>query len=142
VTIEERLEALYAELPHLECKGLCADSCGAVSMGLHEARRIERITGEPLALMATLAENCPYLEAERCTVYDVRPLVCRLWGIVDAPGLRCDHGCAPERWLSHAEALTYVRRSLAISGGKEVTTIRGGLAEADRQYRSSPHAPR
>lgn len=142
MTIEERLEALYAELPHLECRGLCAVSCGAISMGLHEARRIERVSGESLRLMTSLSENCPYLEAERCAVYEARPLVCRLWGMVDAPGLRCDHGCAPERWLTHAEALQYVRRSLAISGGNEVTTVRGGLAEADRQYRSGPHAGR
>lgn len=142
MTIEERLEALYAELPHLECRGLCAVSCGAISMGLHEARRVERVSGEPLRLMTSLSENCPYLKAERCTVYEARPLVCRLWGMVDAPALRCEHGCAPERWLTHAEALQYVRRSLAISGGNEVTTVRGGLAEADRQYRSGPHSAR
>ena len=140
MTIEERLDALYAELPHLECKGLCADSCGAISMGVHEARRLERLTAEPLRLMTKLEENCPYLEADSCTVYDARPLVCRLWGMVDAPGLRCEHGCAPDRWLTHAEALRLVRRSLAISGGKEVTTVSGGLAEADRQYRASPHS--
>jgi Fe-S-cluster containining protein len=137
VTIEERLEALYAELPHLECRGLCADSCGAISMGLHEARRIERVSGEPLRQMASLAESCPYLEAERCTVYEARPLVCRIWGLVDEHGLRCDHGCVPERWLTREEALRLVRRSIAISGGNEVTTVRGGLTEADRQYRAS-----
>ena len=54
MTIEERLEALYAELPELECKGLCTDSCGAISMGLHEARRLERASGAPLRLMSDL----------------------------------------------------------------------------------------
>lgn len=140
MTIEERLDALYAELPHLECKGLCAVSCGAISMGLHEARRLEQLSGEPLRLMATLDQNCPYLEGARCSVYDVRPLVCRLWGMVDAPDLRCEHDCAPDRWLTHAEALRLVRRSLAISGGKEVTTVRGGLAEADRQFQAGQRA--
>ncbi|MSP21613.1 MAG: YkgJ family cysteine cluster protein [Dehalococcoidia bacterium] len=137
MTIEERLDALYAELPHLECRGLCADSCGAISMGYHEARRLERLTGEPLRLMATLEESCPYLEAERCTVYDARPLVCRVWGMVDQPDLRCQYGCVPKRWLTHAEALKFIRRSLAISGGKEVTTVRGGVEEAARQYDQS-----
>jgi Fe-S-cluster containining protein len=140
-TVEERLEALYAELPHLECKGLCANSCGAISMGLHEARRIEQLTGTPLQLMTRLEDNCPYLVADLCIVYDARPLVCRLWGMVDSPELRCEHGCAPDRWLTRDEALRLVRRSIAISGGNEVTTVRGGLEEADRQYRGSGHAP-
>jgi Fe-S-cluster containining protein len=109
-------------------------------MGLHEARRLERASGAPLRLMTDLSQDCPYLEDGRCSVYDVRPLVCRLWGLVDAPGLRCEHGCMPERWLTRDDALRLVRRSLAISGGNEVTTIRGGLVEADRQYRASPHA--
>ena len=144
MTIEERLDALYAELPQLECRGLCADSCGAISMGLHEARRIERLTAQPLRLMATLEQSCPYLEAERCTVYEARPLVCRVWGLVDEHGLRCEHGCIPERWLTRPEALRFVRRSLAISGGKEVTTVAGGLDEAARQYDASGYggAPR
>src|SRR2546429_6087610 len=30
----------------------------------------------------------------RCTVYEVRPMICRLWGMVE--GMQCPHGCVPE----------------------------------------------
>lgn len=135
MTIDDRLEALYASLPALECLGLCIESCGTITMGLHEQRRVERQTGEPLRTMDRIVDNCPYLEDRRCSVYEVRPLVCRLWGLVDSPELRCEYGCTPERWLTRDEALALMRRSLAISGGKEVTTLAGGLDDAERQYR-------
>lgn len=39
-----------------------------------------------------------------CRIYSIRPMICRLWGCVDHPYLRCPHGCAPDRWLSVEEA--------------------------------------
>ena len=34
------LEALYSELPSLECRGLCWHSCGPVDMSITERERI------------------------------------------------------------------------------------------------------
>jgi Fe-S-cluster containining protein len=38
-----------------------------------------------------------------CRVYKLRPLICRIWGTVDHPLMRCTHGCVPDRWLTHNE---------------------------------------
>lgn len=39
-----------------------------------------------------------------CRVYQLRPLVCRLFGVVDNSKMRCQFGCQPTRWLSNEEA--------------------------------------
>jgi Fe-S-cluster containining protein len=47
--------------------------------------------------------RCPALVDGRCSVYDVRPLICRLYA--SAEGLRCPHGCQPvSGMLSDADA--------------------------------------
>ena len=39
-----------------------------------------------------------------CEIHEARPLICRLFGIVDIDLMRCPWGCVPERWLSDAES--------------------------------------
>jgi Fe-S-cluster containining protein len=46
--------------------------------------------------------NCVYLKKERCSIYSVRPLVCRLYGVSN--GMQCPHGCQPSRLLTDVEA--------------------------------------
>jgi hypothetical protein len=98
---------------------------------LHERRRIEEATGQPL--QETEGEDgctCPYLEGGRCTVYDVRPLICRLWGMGDFEIMACPWGCEPERRLTNEEMQALRGRVRAISGGVEGTTA---SAEARRR---------
>jgi Fe-S-cluster containining protein len=117
------MDALYAQLPSLACQGLCHDSCGPVDMSVRErARIIERagpVTCGPGA-------SCSMLTAERrCGVYDIRPMICRLWGLLR--GLRCPYGCEPERWLTDAEACAF------IVGADRI----GGCPEGDRAQRAA-----
>lgn len=52
--------------------------------------------------------TCPSLTASgRCAVYSVRPMICRVWGLVRE--MACPWGCVPDRWLSGRE----VQRLLA-----------------------------
>jgi Fe-S-cluster containining protein len=51
---------------------------------------------------------CPLLRHGRCTVYDARPMICRLWGLDDF--MVCPHGCEPEKRLTHAEAIAFMAR--------------------------------
>lgn len=48
--------------------------------------------------------RCPMLDEARglCSIYEQRPLICRLFGLVE--GMRCPYGCIPDRWLTDAEA--------------------------------------
>jgi Fe-S-cluster containining protein len=95
-------EAL-ATVPSVNCKGLCWQACGVIPLSDVEAVALEVATGSPPPLstelrVATLAIGddlrCRYLSpANRCTVYNARPLICRLYGVVDA--MRCAHGCEP-----------------------------------------------
>ena len=53
--------------------------------------------------------RCPFVDDEqgRCTIYDIRPLICRLYGTVkDNPRMQCAMGRAPKRnkMLTDAEA--------------------------------------
>ena len=105
--IAAKLDALYAELPKLDCKGLCVDSCIPVDVAPGERKQIQRDTGVELPSRETqLAQGCSAcvaLKEGRCTVYEVRPLICRLWGIDE--GMKCPHGCEPEGgWLTKVEA--------------------------------------
>ena|SRR2546421_4656866 len=118
----DALDALYAAIPHLDCKRLCQQSCGPIVMSRREWDRIEARRGA--ARMYASAENrrtmvCPYLDAASgaCSVYAVRPLICRLWGVVKR--MRCPWGCKPERWLSDKQARKLLRAVQRLSGEPE-----------------------
>jgi len=104
------LEALYAELPTIECRGLCAESCGPVPMGRVEWQSVCRAGGERKGSGDLI---CPYLELSRCSVYEVRPMLCRLWGVVES--MPCLWGCQPEpRYLTREEGFEFLRRAATI----------------------------
>lgn len=105
------LEALYAELPSLSCRGLCTDSCGPISMSRIEWQRIcRRSRSETLTLLPDM--TCPMLDDGRCSVYDIRPMICRLWGLVET--MTCPWGCKPDRYLTHEEGGEFLRRAMEI----------------------------
>lgn len=100
------LERIYAKLPTLDCKRECASSChtGPIRIGRLEWERIvERLGFAPVGNPDTM--DCPLLEDGACTVYDIRPLICRLWG--STKRMRCSHGCEPKLWVgqSYADSL-------------------------------------
>lgn len=91
-----QLEALYARLPRMECQGLCHDTCGPLEVSVLERQRVEAAAGHEL----TCGEraSCSMLtEDRRCSVYEIRPLICRLWGLVES--MPCHYGCRPEGGL-------------------------------------------
>lgn len=113
MTVDDQLDALYAELPSMECAGLCHDSCGSIGMTVAEQRRIAA-RGVNLPLMAVFPDLCPALTMlKRCGVYPVRPLICRLWGLVRS--MPCTHGCRPEGgYLTEAQGHAFLRRAMEI----------------------------
>ena len=59
---------------------------------------------------------CSFLRDGRCTVYAVRPMICRLWGIDET--MPCPYGCVPEGGhISELQAIQFLRAALAIGGG-------------------------
>jgi len=73
-----------------------------------EMKRICERTGkteDELDFMTVLASEdqiCPLLDRQthRCTVYDIRPAICKVFGASLHKRLVCPHGCAPPAPLS------------------------------------------
>jgi hypothetical protein len=102
------LDALYAELPALSCRGLCQESCGPIFMSRVEWQRICKSVGEERKADDSL--TCPLLTAGgTCEVYQVRPMICRLWGLVET--MPCPWGCKPERYLTQDEGHEFLERT-------------------------------
>ena len=103
---ERLLEALYATLPALDCRRKCQASCGPIFMSRVEWSRMCQAGGE----RHTTTLDCPYLDKHgACSVYSVRPMICRLWGLVKA--MACPWGCVPERWLTDEEGKAFLERA-------------------------------
>lgn len=106
----QALQILYSQIPPIACQGLCTDCCGPMGMSHLEYVRVQRAT--PRKLFAQ-RQPCPLLRQGRCTVYAVRPLICRLWGV--AENMPCPWGCRPTRYLSIDEADVLMRQVEALS---------------------------
>jgi hypothetical protein len=125
---ERALDEIYAEIPDIPgCTGACASACGPIAMYGLEWQRVQRASGGTPRMRDPL--RCPMLSPTgKCTVYTVRPYVCRLWGTT--PSLRCPEGCEPERWLTREEAREIYDRLAAVAGPE----ITGPLGNVDNLW--------
>lgn len=101
----QQLQAIYDRLPQVNCKGKCLKGCSIIGMYPIELEGITDAGHEvPRASVNHVAGeiSCSALQQGRCSIYENRPLVCRLYGV--AEGLTCLYGCQPDRLLSEAEA--------------------------------------
>jgi Fe-S-cluster containining protein len=111
LTQYDELEAIYARLPRIQCKGLCHAACGHIGMTELEALRMNQYDGKEAPTIAPAIKElitgqdggmCPKLTADgKCSVYPVRPFICRLYGTDHK--LECPFGCVPERWTNEIE---------------------------------------
>ena len=100
-----QIDALLSALPTFQCKEGCADCCGPVHLSRLEYMRCIKASGRTAKdvkqqMQKNLKQGiytCPLLDAEtnKCSVYAVRPAICRLFGVVEGE-LLCPHGYAPD----------------------------------------------
>lgn len=117
------LQDVWMMIPDSGCIGACQEACTAIGMSRAEHRMLnEVLPGFPFSdemsnnLQYDPDYRCPALVEGRCTVYDVRPTVCRIWGSADS--VPCPWGCVPRGGrLSEAEASSLFHISLDIGGG-------------------------
>jgi Fe-S-cluster containining protein len=114
LAVYESLDAIYRQLPEVRCKGLCQASCGPILMSEAEWQRIREAVGGKLPKMAEDL-TCPLLVNGRCSVYDLRPIVCRLFGAVKR--MKCQHGCKPSKWPTEAQEHGWMKAVLELSDG-------------------------
>ncbi|HTX04073.1 MAG TPA: hypothetical protein VMD07_10365 [Candidatus Acidoferrales bacterium] len=135
MTLNPEVAALYARIPRIECRQKCQIYCGAiVQLGAFaEAERpgIERAFREAEVVPPADASplTCQALDAQgRCTIYPLRPAICRFFGVVE--DMECPHGCKPERLLSHAEMTEILKALSAIAGAGRFAEAKKSLANA------------
>lgn len=95
-------------IPTFACKSGCNACCGLTVFSASERDEAAKLRPleqwEPFqngfVLVGALATmSCPMLTANGCGIYEVRPVICRLFGAVDDPMLTCPHG-GPKRKLT------------------------------------------
>lgn len=123
-----RLNALYDRIPKMkDCIGKCEDSCTVIPCTVGEKKRIEAHTGQefkPLGL-PPMRVRCSALKDGRCTVYELRPAICRAFGTVNHPFMKCEHGCVPERWISGMELYEIMNEVEKLMGEMQVPDVPG-----------------
>jgi uncharacterized protein len=95
-----------------DCKTGCDGCCGPVPFTDSEKASAQKVRpfeqweafGKhwiPASALTTM--TCPF-SRNGCEVYETRPMVCRLFGAVDNPRMKCPHGCGAKKLLTDAEA--------------------------------------
>lgn len=109
-----KIDELLQQVPSFKCKDGCADCCGPIEMSRLEfyrcikasGRSVDEVNRQREKNLAMRDLRCPLLDRKtnRCSVYAVRPAICRVFGTVKE--LACPHGYQPEaeRMLSDASA--------------------------------------
>ncbi len=101
-SIREIFEQNCNKIPEFHCKEGCGKCCGVhlITAFLKEHGRKQQYAKEIL-------DMCPYLdEKKRCTIYEVRPAICRLYGVVQA--MQCPYRKA-QQYLSDDEVISILR---------------------------------
>ncbi len=127
----QALAALYAELPRMQCQGLCSDSCYSLAQTPLEQAYVRSRTGVQLGLVQAPPTACPALGMlKTCTVYEARPMICRLWGMT--PGMRCQYGCEPEGgYLTGRQTYEFLARAADLSGDARTARMMREAFERD-----------
>lgn len=108
-----RLQEIYNSLPRVDCQRKCAASCGPIVWTRIEHENIRKAVSGEFRIMADRSfPACPYLDGDRCTIYESRPLVCRLFGLIAKTP--CPWGCKPERWLADEEVTAVYDELIAL----------------------------
>ncbi|MBI3898211.1 MAG: YkgJ family cysteine cluster protein [Gammaproteobacteria bacterium] len=92
----QKIQFFRQRIPSFECKPGCHDCCGPVTASTEEMARLPvKSDDEHETALADL--RCPHLGEHGCTVYEERPLICRLFGTT--PRLPCPVGKRPETMI-------------------------------------------
>lgn len=100
-----QIQKQYERIPSFTCKEECNDCCGPVPFTTEEwAILTPEEQAKPL-----VSTRCQFASKNGCTIYDRRPLLCRLYGTVAEPKMTCPHGCGPEKKLTAWQGQTIMR---------------------------------
>jgi Fe-S-cluster containining protein len=109
------------KIPTFTCKSGCHECCGIVPFSTAErdkaaaVRPLEQwepfVNGSWVPTSALLTMKCPFVTGQGCAIYEDRPTVCRLFGAVDHPNMKCPMGCGPKRLMTDAQSREMIARA-------------------------------
>lgn len=125
----QKLLDVYNQIPQATCPPGCGKCCGPVFPSLAELRNIKtwlHARGRVYLdfLKAYETGDCPYLDTapdKRCTIYPVRPFVCRLLGA--STHLPCQLGkCKPPGKLLNRAQSDFLYKQIYLHGKEKSRT--------------------
>ncbi|HEY9299813.1 MAG TPA: YkgJ family cysteine cluster protein [Phormidium sp.] len=121
------LQEIYDKVPAIACKGLCSGGCTQIPSYPAEIQAIQQ-AGLTVPSYDETTGRCAALVEGRCTIYDHRPLICRLYGNV-ATKMQCQFGCKPAFYLTDRQAkrLLEAVSKFGTAGGGAVIPRTGGI---------------
>jgi Fe-S-cluster containining protein len=107
-----KLRMIYGFIPSIKCDRNCHKCCGAHPWFPVEALNIRKFMFEH-EIEERFAKNllamCPYITEDGCLIHPVRPILCRLFGVVkqekhSIADMECPFAPKPEKMLSEEQA--------------------------------------
>lgn len=99
------IDDLYDMLPDFICTPGCIECCrnfGVPSRTPVEDERIKKFLAENnMEQPRARGTTCPYVTEEGCSIYPVRPLICRVYGTSE--NYKCVMGVVPLNYLDPDE---------------------------------------
>jgi hypothetical protein len=77
-------------LPPMQCDPGCGDCCGPVIVTEVEYQAVRSFAQKRSLLPVKQGLTCPFYQGGTCTVYEVRPFACQLFGHIEE--LPCSRG--------------------------------------------------
>jgi Fe-S-cluster containining protein len=119
-----KLREIYAKIPKLKCVKGCTECCGnpaePVKKGylpftplfwsrieVENIREYLKKKGIKERLVVNPLDPCPYIENGKCLIHPARPLMCRLFGVVE--DLKCPY-VKPKSYIKAEEATELIQK--------------------------------
>lgn len=93
------MKSLFNIPEHKNCKN-CGECCGLIPATMAEVFEIKKFLKENKKLRGKIRNkktallDCPFRneEEKKCDIYEVRPMICRLFGVIKSDFMKCPHG--------------------------------------------------
>jgi Fe-S-cluster containining protein len=116
---KELYDRVSSRIPEFECKKKCQEACGPVFWS--EAEQLVIVDwlqqrGQE-ELLATNMDSltCPYLKEGLCSIHEVRPILCQLYGATKDERMHCPFGCRPKKRIKEKPVRRIFERLLKVS---------------------------
>lgn len=119
---KKELQVIYDSVPKMICENNCRDCCGMTRWFPVEAINIIdflKAYDMKEKEAKSFLDYCPYLDKEsKCTIYPVRPIICRLFGSTDHTKIKrgikvsmiCPKDCKPKKYLTSQQSISMMNK--------------------------------